>query len=445
MSGQLQRQLTPFHAVVIGLGSMIGAGVFTALGLAAALTGGHPGLLFAAIGLAALTALLNALATAQLATVHPTSGGTYVYGREQLHPWAGFLAGWGFVTGKTASVAAMATTIGLYVFPDDGAAARLTGVVAVVVLTGVALAGISRTAQATMAILVPVLGVLLLTIVGGLFFSELVDSSPAASLPDAPWLGVFMAAGVLFFAFAGYARVATMGEEVQDPRRSIPRAILIALAITVALFVALAWGLLSALGSDGLAESSAPVRAALEASFGSGWGWVALAAAGLASAGAMLNLLTGITRTSLAMGRQGDLPGVFTRVWDRTGAPWVGQVVVAVAVIVLVLATDILTVVGFSSFGVLVYYAIANLSAFTLGSATDRQRRHERATGEDEDIPARPLRLPRWVNLVGAGLCLLLAFTLPGSAVMAMLGVFLVGAGGRAFVLAGRNRPQHRR
>ena len=136
MTAALQRRLTLLHAVAIGLGSMIGAGVFTAIGLAAALTGGHPGLLYGALAVAAVAALCNALSTAQLATVHPESGGAYVYGRRQLHPWAGFVAGWGFVTGKTASVAAMAATLGLYLFPDDAAAARWTGVAAVVVLTG---------------------------------------------------------------------------------------------------------------------------------------------------------------------------------------------------------------------------------------------------------------------------------------------------------------------
>ena len=427
----LQRRLTLPHAIAIGLGSMIGAGVFTAIGLAAALTGGHPGLLFAALGLAVLTALCNALSTAQLATVHPESGGTYVYGRRQLHPLAGFLAGWGFVTGKTASVAAMATTVGLYLFPDQPLAARLAGVAAVVVLTGVAMAGVTRTAQATMAILVPVVAVLALTTAAGLALGDRGAGDVAGGLGDAPMAGVLMGAGVLFFAFAGYARVATMGEEVIDPRRTIPRAILIALGLTVGLYTLVTLGLLAALGPRGLALSPAPVREALEVTLGSGWGWLALVAAGLASAGAMLNLLTGISRTALAMARESDLPRPLARVHERTGTPWVGQLAVAVAVILLVLTTDILTVVGFSSFGVLVYYAVANLAALTLRGGED---------GRDAALP-RPLRVPRAVNGLGLVLCLVLAFTLPPLSVVAMLAVFLIGVGGRAFVLAGRDRP----
>ncbi|MGJ5590174.1 APC family permease [Micrococcus lylae] len=418
MSGTLQRTLTLPQATVIGVGSMVGAGAFTALGLAAALTGGHAGALYLALGLAAVVATCNALSTAQLATVHPASGGTYVYGREQLGPWPGFLAGWGFVTGKTASVAAMAATVGLYVFPDDGLLARVVGVAAVVVLTVVAVLGATRTAQVTVAILIPVLAVLALAVVAGLALGDRGgDADGAEALGDPSALGVLMAAGLLFFSFAGYARVATMGEEVIDPRRTIPRAVLGALAFTVVLYVLLAAGLLGALGGTGLALSQAPVRAGLEATLGTGWGWVALVAAALACVGAMLNLLTGISRTALAMAREGDLPRPLATVGGPAQTPWVGQTVVAVFVIVLLLATDILTVVGFSSFGVLVYYAVTNLSALTL-------------SGD------RPLRVPRAVNVLGLVLCLVLAFTLPPTSVLAMLGVFLIGAGGRSFARA---------
>nr|WP_255718527.1 APC family permease [Micrococcus sp. ACRRV] len=404
-------------ALAIGVGSMVGAGAFTSLGLAALLTGGHVGALAAALGLAVAVATCNALSTAQLAAVHPASGGTYVYGRRQIGPTAGFVAGWGFVTGKTASVAAMATTAGLYLFPDSPLAARLAGAAAVVILTAVALRGITRTAQATVAILVPVLAVLGLTIVAGLAGGRAAADTPVSAADPA---GVLAAAGVLFFAFAGYARVATMGEEVEDPRRTIPRAVLGALAFTVVLYALLAAALVAALGGTGLAASEAPVRATLEASLGAGWGWAAVVGAVLACAGAMLNLLAGISRTGMAMAREGDLPRPLARVDERTAVPWAGQVTVAVAVILLVLTTDVLTVVGFSSFGVLAYYAVANLSALTL--------RPEQRT----------LRVPRAVNVLGLGLCLVIAFTLPPASVAAMVGVFLIGLGGRWFVRSRR-------
>ncbi|MDO4239978.1 APC family permease [Micrococcus sp.] len=419
MTAALQRRLRLPGALAVGVGSMVGAGVFTSLGLAALLTDGRVGPLVAALLLAAAVAACNAVSTAQLAAVHPTSGGAYVYGRRQLGALAGFTAGWGFVTGKTASVAAMATTAGLYLLPDSPLGARLAGVAAVVVLTAVSLRGITRTAQATVAILAPVLLILALAVVSGLALGDAVRA-PGLDPAAVDLAGILGAAGVLFFAFAGYARVATMGEEVVDPVRTIPRAVLGALGFTVVLYALLAWALVSALGGPGLAASGAPVRAALETTLGPGWGWAAAAGAVLASAGAMLNLLAGVSRTGLAMAREGDLPRALATVGERTGTPWVGQVAVAAVVILLVLATDVVTIVGFSSFGVLVYYGVANLSALTL--------RPEQ----------RVVRAPRAVNVLGLVLCTLVAFTVPPLSVAAMVGVFLVGLGGRWFVRSGR-------
>ncbi|NUL44976.1 amino acid permease [Cellulosimicrobium funkei] len=417
----LERRLGLPGAVVIGVGSMVGAGVFSALGLAAAQAGG---LLMAALLVAGVTACLNAISTAQLAAVHPTSGGAYTFGRRQLGEWAGFLAGWGFVTGKSASIAAMAYTVGLYVAPGNDWTARWVAIAAVVLLTGVNLLGITRTVQATVAILVPVLLILALVIVAGLAFGPDAGSTapPAGSAaPVEPSvLGVLQASGLLFFAFAGYARIATMGEEVRDPRRTIPRAVLGALGFTLALYGLLAWSLTRVLGEDGLAASEAPVRDAVGLLFGPDWLWLAVGGAALASLGSILNLVAGISRTGLAMAREGDLPRPLARVSTRTSVPWVAQLAAAAVVIVLLLTADVLTVVGFSSFGVLVYYTVSNVAAFTL---TDRV-----------------VRSPRWLNLTGAVLCLVLAFALPALSVVIMLAVFAVGLLGRLVVLRVRSR-----
>ncbi|GAA1121578.1 APC family permease [Citricoccus alkalitolerans] len=417
----LERRLGLSGAVVIGVGSMVGAGVFSALGLAAAQAGG---LLMAALLVAGVTACLNAISTAQLAAVHPTSGGAYTFGRRQLGEWAGFLAGWGFVTGKSASIAAMAYTVGLYVAPGTDWTARWVAIAAVVLLTGVNLLGITRTVQATVAILVPVLLILALVIVVGLTFGPDAGSAAPPAGSGAPVepsaLGVLQASGLLFFAFAGYARIATMGEEVRDPRRTIPRAVLGALGFTLVLYGLLAWSLTHVLGEDGLAGSEAPVRDAVGLLFGPDWLWLAVGGAALASLGSLLNLVAGISRTGLAMSREGDLPRPLARVSTRTSVPWAAQLAAATVVIVLLLTADVLTVVGFSSFGVLVYYAVSNLAAFTL---TDRV-----------------VRSPRWLNLTGAVLCLVLAFTLPALSVVIMLAVFAVGLLGRLVVLRIRSQ-----
>ncbi|MCM3485589.1 APC family permease [Kocuria rosea] len=422
----LARRLGTLDATVIGVGSMVGAGVFVAFAPAAGLAG--PWLPLALL-LAAVVAWCNATSTAQLAAVHPASGGTYVYANRQLGPWPGFVAGWGFVTGKTASAAAMALTFGLYAAEltgADDAGARLLAVAAVLGLTAVNLGGVTRTARLTKLLVAPVLVVLLAVVV--LLFSGTGPTAGGAPAGDGPgwdgtgW-GVLPAAGTLFFAFAGYARVATMGEEVRDPARTIPRAVLGALAFTLLLYGLLGLGLLRFLGVDRLAASAAPLLTMVrEAGWAAGpttaGAVVVTAAAALATLGALLALVAGISRTALAMARERDLPGPLGAVSQRHRVPWAAELAVAGLVVVLVLVGDVRTVIGFSSFGVLVYYALANLSALTL-----RQR---------------PGWAPRAVNALGLAGCLVLAFTLPWQSVVTMLGVFAVGLAGRALVLSRR-------
>ena len=422
----LARRLGTLDATVIGVGSMVGAGVFVAFAPAAGFAGRWLPL---ALLLAAVVAWCNATSTAQLAAVHPASGGTYVYANRQLGPWPGFVAGWGFVTGKTASAAAMALTFGLYAAEltgADDAGARLLAVAAVLGLTAVNLGGVTRTARLTKLLVAPVLVVLLAVVV--LLFSGTGPTAGGAPAGDGPgwdgtgW-GVLPAAGTLFFAFAGYARVATMGEEVRDPARTIPRAVLGALAFTLLLYGLLGLGLLRFLGVDRLAASAAPLLTVVrEAGWAAGpataGAVVVTAAAALATLGALLALVAGISRTALAMARERDLPGPLGAVSQRHRVPWAAELAVAGLVVVLVLVGDVRTVIGFSSFGVLVYYALANLSALTL-----RQR---------------PGWAPRAVNALVLAGCLVLAFTLPWQSVVTMLGVFAVGLAGRALVLSRR-------
>lgn len=213
-------------AVVVGLGSMIGAGVFAAPAPAARAAGSA---LLVGLALAAAVAYCNATSSARLAARYPVSGGTYVYGRERLGAFWGYLAGWCFVVGKTASCAAMALTVGAYVWPGQ---ARTVAIAAVVTLTAVNYAGMRKTAWLTRVLVALVLAVLA-AIVSTSLASGAVDASRLDVGADASWSGVLQAGGLLFFAFAGYARIATLGDEVRDPARTIPRAIPVALAITL--------------------------------------------------------------------------------------------------------------------------------------------------------------------------------------------------------------------
>lgn len=386
---------------MIGLGSMMGAGVFAAFGPAARAAGSG---LLVGLAVAAVVAVSNATSSAQLAAVYPTSGGTYVYGRERLGPWWGYLAGWAFVVGKLASCAAMALTFAAYVAPSGWQ--RPFAVVAVVGLAAVNYRGITRTARLTVGLVVVVLAALAV-LVGASTAGADVERIGLGGVLDAGPYAILQAAGLLFFAFAGYARLATLGEEVRDPVRTIPRAIGLALGITVIVYGVVAVTVLAVLGPDGVAAGSTPLAAAAARS---GAGWVApvvRVGAAAAALGALLALVAGIGRTSLAMAREGDLPRWLAAVHPRYRVPHHAEVAVAVVVSVLAGVTDLRGAIAFSSFGVLLYYAVANASALT---QPPEQRRYPRALA--------------WTGLVG---CVVLVATLPFGAVATGVAVFAVG------------------
>lgn len=451
----LQRRLGLVDAVVIGLAAMIGAGAFVSLGAAVDLTG--PAAVLAVL-LALVVAAGNATSTAQLAAQHPSSGGTYVYGREQLGPWWGFLAGWCFVIGKTASCAAMALVVAAYLVPGDGVwLPRLVAAAVVVVLVAVNLAGITRTAALARVLVAVSATSLVLTGVrlavglaqgqGGRGFAAPVPgwkpqavlgvgdptrgfwheglpgvASMAGTGPVVVGLAVAQAAAIVFFALAGYARVATLGEEVTEPRRTIPRAVLIALAVVGAGYLVLTV-LLVAVGPPpfGLGGwGDAPFQRALSL-VGAGTGWLVVVTIGAtaAAAGALLALIAGVSRTVLAMAREADLPRPLSAVHAGTGVPRRAELVVGAVVLAVVLTSgDALAAITASSFGVLLYYAVANVAALT-------------------QEPAWRL-FPRVLAVVGLAGCVLLVLALPGRSLVIGAVLVLLGIAYRALVLLAR-------
>ncbi|KEG40522.1 APC family permease [Streptomyces griseorubens] len=361
----LRRTLGTGDAVVVGLGAMLGAGIFAALAPAARAAG--PGLLLG-LAVAAVVAYCNAGSSARLAALYPASGGTYVYGRERLGEFWGYLAGWAFVVGKTASCAAMALTVGAYAWPGQ---AHAVAVAAVVLVTAVDYGGVQRSAWVTRVIVGVVLAVLASVVVVCLTSGDAVPGRLDDGVSGGVG-GVLQAAGLLFFAFAGYARIATLGEEVRDPARTIPRAVRVALGIAL------------------VAYAGAPV---------------VRAGAAVAALGSLLALLLGVSRTTLAMARDRHLPAPLAAVHPRFHVPHRAALAVGGVVAVLAATVDLRGAVGFSSFGVLTYYAVANASAWTL-------RRGVTA---------------RVVPTVGFAGCLVLAFSLPWTSVA--VGAAVLGAG----------------
>lgn len=399
----LARRLGTGDAVVVGLTAMLGAGVFVVFAPAAEAAGTW---LLGALGLAAAIAFCNAVASAQLASCYPSSGGTYLFGREVLGPWWGFTAGWGFVVGKTASCAAMAMTVGAYAFPGVPWAQRVAGIVAVALLTLATLRGITRTARVARLLLAVTFAVLILVVL----------LSGRSALADPVWTtanggvpGVLQAAGLLFFAFAGYARIATLAEEVRRPA-VLGRAILTALAIAVTTYAVVGVTLLATLGDD-LGSSVTPLADAADAA-GAPWAAPIVRLGAIAAAlGALLALLTGVGRTTLAMARERDLPGWLGAVDPRRRVPHHAEIAVGLVVMAVVALTDLRGAIGFSSFGVLIYYAVANLAAY-------RQ-------------PPAQRRWPRALQIGGLAGCLVLAASLPLSSALVGLAVIVTGVGGR--------------
>lgn len=384
--------------MVIGLGSMLGAGVFVVFAPAAAAAGSA---LLMGLAVAAAVAYCNATSSARLAARYPQSGGAYVYGRERLGGFAGYLAGWSFIVGKTASCAAMALTVGLYLWP---AHAHAVAVSAVAALTAVNYRGIAKSALMTRLIVA-----LTCAVLAGVVAVAAFSSAPRPGpLPiSGSVAGVLQAAGLLFFAFAGYARIATLGEEVRDPSRTIPRAIPLALGIALAVYAAVAVTVLSVLGPERLATSPAPLAEAVRACGAAGFVPVVTAGAAVAALGSLLSLILGVSRTTLAMARDGHLPAALAAVHPRFGVPHRAEIAVGAVVAAIAAVADVRAVIGFSSFAVLLYYAVANSAALTLpGSAAARA-----------------------VPVLGLAGCLLLAAFLPASSVLAGAAVIAVGAG----------------
>lgn len=401
-ASRLARKLNTFDAVIIGLGAMIGAGIFAVIGPVVEVAGS--GALLALL-VAAGVAYCNAASSAQLAALYPESGGAYVYGQKRLGHFWGYLAGWGFVVGKMASCAAMALTFASYAASE---LMRPLAVGAVIALTAVNYFGVKKTALLTRAIVFLVLMALGAVIVAVLFGGQ-ADVARLGLDGDWSFYAVLQAAGLWFFAFAGYARLATLGEEVTDPTRTIPRAIPVALGITLFLYLLVAVCAVAAVDRDVLAQASAPLAAAVEAGGFAAWSPVVRIGAAIASLGVLLSLIVGVSRTSFAMAANRDLPHFFASVHPRYKVPHRAELAVGIFVAAIVALADLRSAIGFSAFTVLTYYAITNAAAWRL-------RKSER-------------RWPRGIALAGLVGCAVLAFSLPLSSVISGGGVLLAGAG----------------
>ncbi len=411
----LPRQLGLFGAAMMGLGAMIGTGVFVGLGVAAGIAG--PSAVLATC-LAAGVAVCNGLSSAQLAASHPVSGGTYEYGYKYLHPSLGFTAGWMFLLAKSASAATAALGFGgylLHVFKwSSPGAITLLGVSISVLVTLLVLGGLKRSNFANVLIVSATL--LALAVFLGISLPAAWERAEKNLLPffpeDEESLGAFLqACALMFVAYTGYGRIATMGEEVREPRRNIPRAIIAVMIVSALLYTAVGLGAVGSLGAAPLGAAAdreaAPLETVLQALGHPAAATVVAVGAMTAMLGVLLNLILGLSRVALAMGRRNDLPRVFARLDRRGGTPAVAVIGVGILVALLAALGEVRLTWSFSAFTVLVYYAITNLAALRLH-------------GEDR-------LYPRWVSVIGLLSCLFLAFWVEPRIWMAGLASIAVG------------------
>lgn len=410
----LRRELGIFGATMMGLGSIVGAGIFVSIGVAAGVAG--PSVILA-IALAAIVATCNAFSSAQLAAAHPVSGGTYEYGYRYLHPYFGFTAGWMFLCAKTASAATAALGFAGYLIHllNFGSISIIPIAATVaIILTILVLSGIKQTNWANIIIVSLTLITLLLFVLLGL--SELVKQGTKNLTPFFPsseksFGGFFYATALMFVAYTGYGRVATLGEEVKNPKTFIPRAIIVTLVVSAVLYIAVSLVAVGIVGAENLAQitqsRAIPLEIAARAIGTPGLGMIVAIGACTSMLGVLLNLVLGLSRVTLAMGRQGDLPPVFGYVSDKGHAPSVAIIGVGIVITGLTLTGSVETTWAFSAFTVLIYYSITNLAALHLPKE-DRLYHPAFAAG-------------------GLIACLFLAFWVPGKIWISGMGLIAVG------------------
>ncbi|MBF2018197.1 MAG: amino acid permease [Rivularia sp. T60_A2020_040] len=394
-SPQLQRELGVVGATVMGLGSIIGTGVFVSIGIAAGIAGNA---VILAVMIGAMVAICNGLNSAQLAANHPVSGGSYEYGYKYLNTWLGFTAGWMFLLAKSASAATAALGFAGYFLNATGLSGSgllvPLALAAVIAIAIIVLNGIRRSNRINILIVSVSVFSLIFFIFGGIP-TAIATGGENLTPFNGSVATVLHASALMFVAYTGYGRIATLGEEAKNPRKTIPKAIVVTMIITMLVYVGVATIAVATIGAEKLGESAltaqaAPLEVAVR-SFGIPGGAQILAIGAIfAMLGVLLNLILGLSRVLLAMGRRRDMPRIFARLNQSGTTPTPAVIAVTMIIAVLVLIGNVKTTWSFSAFTVLIYYSITNLAAFAIPS-------HERL-------------YPQWLSILGLLACLFLAF-----------------------------------
>ncbi|MEX0967422.1 MAG: amino acid permease [Bacteroidia bacterium] len=399
---ELLRALTLKDAVGVGLGAIVGAGIFVVTGVAAGVSG--PAFIVG-LAIAGIIAAFNGLSSAQLAAIYPHSGGTYEYGYRLINPVFGFSAGWMFLISKLSAAGVVAIGFGSYFYQLVPVSSPLIiSVVAVIFLTAANYFGIKKAGKLNLIIV----SITLLSLVY-LVFSGIpaVKAENFRSFAPFGLSGIAEASALLFFAFTGYARIATLAEEVKEPEKTIPKAVIITIVSAIILYAVVSVVAVGVIGTASMADSKSPLQVVADALTTPAIRTVVTIGASTAMLGVLLSQILGISRMMLAMGRRHDLPPVFQAIHRNYRVPHLGIIITGVVILLLTILGTFEFIVRAATFTILLYYSITNISAL-------RQPRKEQIYGRV--IPV--------VGLIG---CLSMSVSLPLNVIASGIGLLIAG------------------
>jgi basic amino acid/polyamine antiporter, APA family len=399
----LKREIGLFGATALGIGAIIGSGIFIVTGIVAGVAG--PAMIFSVI-IAGVIAVFSAMSVAELGAYLPEEGGTYAYAQKLISPFAGFIAGWIWIFSNIFVGAAVSLGFAHYfvtVFPEVPVKI-IAGIICLIFII-INYLGLKESVLFNNILVTLKVLILLFFIAFGLGYFH-----PGNFIPLAPAgsMGILSGAALIFFAYTGFARVTIMAEEVKDPEKTIPRSIYLSLAISTAIYLLVSIVAVGLAGAPALAHSGSPLADAIGSTGSSGAVLIISLGAMIATASVLLTTIMGISRIVFSMARSQDLPSLFERIHPKFGTPHYAIAITGACMIAALLLADLTLVVAVSTFAMLLYYLIANIAAFRL--------------------PREHRMYSPWVPIIGALSCIgLIVFLSPTSWIIGCVGLAIGG------------------
>ncbi|MEU9261495.1 amino acid permease [Streptomyces sp. NPDC048212] len=407
----LRRTMGLFQLVCFGVGAIVGTGIF--VGLSDSVAEAGPAVVVSFV-LAAVTCIFTAFSFAELGGAIPVSGSSYSFAYATLGERVAFLVGWCLLLEYGVSVSAVAVGWSQYVNelldsvvgwslpaalsagPGDGGVINLPAIVVVMMAATLLVRGIRESARATAAMAVLKIGILVAFC--AIAFTAFEDGHLSPFAPEG-MAGITAGASVAFFSYIGFDAITTAGEEVKNPRRNIPIAILICIGLVTLLYCAVALGAIGSLGADAVSDKPAALSLVVDKVTESsvGGGIIAFGAV-VAIASVVLAVMYGQTRILMSMSRDGLIPRVFERVSPKTRTPVANTWIVAVLFAVPAAFSSLDVVVNLTTIGTLATMAVVNVSVIALRRRNPELKRSFRVPL----YPASPV--------LGVGFCLYLMY-----------------------------------